>query len=98
MFVNENEFFIPEFTECAYKNDVQFEAIASRLDAETRATEIGADIDIDLSLIIRGTCAVSFAQDDIVRFRGTEYRVYKVSDDSANVTRRLFLISRYGGA
>ena len=98
MFASANDFFIPEFVECAYKGDESFPCISSRLDAETRATEIGPDIDIDLSLIIKGKCRVNLKQDDVIRFRGTEYRIHKISDDSANVTRRLFLISKYGGA
>lgn len=92
-----DDLFIPEFTETATVDGVSgVEVISSEVDAETKISELGSDMDIDASLIVRATVAVD--ADDLVSFRGTSYRVAKVVPDSANVTKRIYLTSLYGGA
>jgi hypothetical protein len=92
-----DDLFIPEFTETATVDGVSgVEVISSEVDAETKISELGSDMDIDASLIVRSSVAVD--TDDLVSFRGTSYRVAKAVPDSANVTKRIYLTSRYGGA
>lgn len=93
--LNANDLFIPEFTESATVSGVAgIEVISSEVDAETKISELGSDIDIDASLIVRGS--VSVDEEDLVTFRGVSYRVAKVVPDSANLTKRIYLTSKFG--
>ena len=92
-----DDIFIPEFVETATIGGVaNVEVVPSEVDAETRMSELGSDIDISASLIVRSSVAVD--DGDPVVFRGTTYAVAKAVPDSANLTKRIYLTSRYGGA
>ena len=91
------DLFIPEFTETATIAGVSgVEVISSELDAETRISEIGADEEIDASIIVRES--VTAAEGGFVTFRAAENRISKIVKDSANLTKRLYLVSKFGGA
>jgi len=92
-----DDLFIPEFLETATIGGVAgVEVISSELDAETRISEIGADEQVDASLVVRAS--VTAAEGNFVTFRAVEYRISKIVRDSANLTKRLYLVAKYGGA
>jgi len=92
-----DDLFIPEFVETATIGGVpNIEVVPSDVDAETRVSELGSDVDIAASLIVRASVVVD--DDDTVVFRGSTYAVLKAVPDSANLTKRIYLTSRYGGA
>lgn len=94
--LNANDIFIPEFTETATINGVSAEVISSEVDAETRVSEIGMDTQVDASIIVR--VSVAAADEQLVSFRGRSYSISHIAVDSANLTKRIYLISTYGGA
>lgn len=92
-----DDLFIPEFSETATIAGVAgVEVISSELDAETRISEIGADEQVDASIIVRSS--VVAAEGNFATFRAVEYRISKIVKDSANLTKRLYLVAKYGGA
>lgn len=94
--LNASDIFIPEFTETATVNGVSAEVISSEVDAETRVSEIGMDTQVDASIIVR--VSVAAADEQLVSFRAKNYRIAHIAIDSANVTKRIYLSSTFGGA
>ena len=92
-----DDIFIPEFIETATIAGFSgVEVISSELDAETRISEIGADEQIDESIVVRASATA--AEGNIVTFRAVQYRISKIVKDSANLTKRLYLVAKFGGA
>jgi hypothetical protein len=94
---NVDDLFIPEFQELAKIGSVSnVPVISAAIDVENVVNELGNDIRIDASVIVR--VAVTAAEDDSVTYRGKTYRIAHIQTDSANLTKRIYLQSPFGGA
>lgn len=91
-------FFTPDgFKTTATINAVAgIEVIPSSVMADGKLSEIGRASEGELSLIVK--VATAAEEGNSVTFRAIEYRISRIEADAANVTKKLYLIPKYGGA
>jgi len=95
--LNVDDLFIPEFFETATVNAVpNVQVISAEVSEDVRMSELGADMDADAAIVVR--LSVSANEDDLVSFRGRSFRIARAIEDSAALTKRLYLVAKYGGA
>lgn len=72
------------------------EVIPAAVMADGKISEIGRASDGELSLIVK--VGVTATEGDVVSFRSVDYRISRIETDAANITKKLYLIPKYGGA
>ena len=87
-----------DFFETATIGSTNYDCIAtSALSAGSMVSEIGDAPEADIALIFKAAVPVP-ALGSLITFRSVQYRVSRVSPDSAGVSFTVFLIAKYGGA
>ena len=91
------DLFVPEFTESAIVSSSAVRCIQAELSEEVDVAEMGADLKYDLSLVfVVGEATI--VDNQTVTFRSRDYRVVRKVPDSANLTFRVYLAAKFGGA
>jgi hypothetical protein len=94
--INMNDLFIPEFVETATIGGAAVACISTDLSTAYNVAQMGADGAVDLALIFKFSVAKP-ADGSSITFRGKEYRVQRVVEDSIQASFTVYLAEKYGG-
>lgn len=94
--INMTDLFIPEFVETATISGAAVSCISTDLSTSYNVAQMGADASVELALLFKFS-ATKPAEGASVTFRGTEYRVVRVVEDSIQAAFTVYLAAKYGG-
>jgi hypothetical protein len=91
-----DDLFIAEFVETATIGGAAVACISTDLSTSYNVAQMGADASIELALLFKFSVAKP-AEGSFITFRGTEYRVVRVAEDSIQAAFTVYLAAKYGG-
>lgn len=95
--INMADLFVDEFLETALIGGQYVSCIATDLATNYNVAQLGADPAVDLALLFDARTLAKPAEGALVTFRGTQYRVQRVVEDSIGASFTVYLTAKYGG-